>query len=78
MNFFNFQYLSTEEFLTRSFIYRYWYIFPTFLVFRTRIYFGLILTELVCIMGGLGVYPVFTKPKCGQGPTQNFKELEQL
>lgn len=43
-----------------------------------RIYFGLMLTELVCIMGGLGIYPVFTKPRSGNGPTQNFKQLEEL
>ncbi|KAG5880750.1 hypothetical protein JTB14_030575 [Gonioctena quinquepunctata] len=71
-------YVTTEEFLNRSLLYRYWYIWPSFLIFRTRIYLGLILTEIVCIIGGLGVYPAFSKPKSGHGPTQNFKQLKEI
>ncbi|KAJ8913222.1 hypothetical protein NQ315_016165 [Exocentrus adspersus] len=71
-------YVLTEEFESRSFLYRYWYIWPSFLIFRTRIYLGLILTEMVCIMGGLGVYPVLSKPRSGHGPTENFKTLKEL
>lgn len=71
-------YVNTEEFSNRSFLYRYWYIWPSFLIFRSRIYFGLILTEIVCVLGGMGVYPDFTKPKSGHGPTQNFKRLKDI
>ncbi|KAJ8945254.1 hypothetical protein NQ318_016674 [Aromia moschata] len=71
-------YLSTDEFHHRSFLYRYWYIWPSFLIFRTRIYLGLTLTEIVCIFGGLGVYPKFSNPKSGQGPTENLKKLSEL
>ncbi|XP_074027578.1 membrane bound O-acyltransferase domain containing farjavit [Leptinotarsa decemlineata] len=71
-------YVSTEEFLSRSFFYRYWYIWPSFLIFRSRIFFGLILTEIVCIVGGMGVYPAFSKPKSGHGPTQDFEKLKEI
>ncbi|CAH1986303.1 unnamed protein product [Acanthoscelides obtectus] len=71
-------YVNTEEFLNSSFFYRYWYIWPTFLIFRSRIYAGLILTEIVCIFAGLGVYPAFTEPKAGHGPTKNLKRLKEL
>ncbi|XP_028137199.1 lysophospholipid acyltransferase 7 [Diabrotica virgifera virgifera] len=70
-------YVSTEEFLDRSFFYRAWYVWPSFLIFRSRIYFGLVLTEIVCIFGGLGVYPEFAKAKSGHGPTQNYKKLKE-
>ncbi|XP_018561816.1 lysophospholipid acyltransferase 7 [Anoplophora glabripennis] len=71
-------YLNTDEFYTRAFLYRYWYIWPAFIIFRSRIYLGLILTEMVCTMGGLGVYPAFSKPKSGHGPTENLKQLKEL
>ena len=34
-----------------------------------RIYAGFTLSECACIMAGLGAYPKCTKPKPGQGPT---------
>ncbi|CAH1986299.1 unnamed protein product [Acanthoscelides obtectus] len=71
-------YVETEEFLNRSFFYRYWYIWPSFLIFRSRIYIGLILTEIVCIFAGFGVYPTFTEPKAGHGPTKNFRKLKEM
>nr|CAH7730256.1 unnamed protein product [Callosobruchus chinensis] len=71
-------YVETEEFLNRSLLYRYWYIWPSFLIFRSRIYIGLILTEIVCVLAGFGVYPAFTEPKAGHGPTKNFKKLKEM
>ncbi|CAH1098508.1 unnamed protein product [Psylliodes chrysocephalus] len=70
-------YVNTNDFLERSFLYRYWYVWPSFLIFRSRIYLGLVLTEIVCVLGGMGVYPVFSKPKSGHGPTQQFKQLKE-
>ncbi|XP_050295315.1 lysophospholipid acyltransferase 7 [Anthonomus grandis grandis] len=72
------EYTQTEEFKTRSFLYRYWYIWPTFLNFRMRIYIGLLLSEVVCIMGGMGVYPVFCKSRPGHGPTENLDQLDEI
>ncbi|KAJ8945057.1 hypothetical protein NQ314_009324 [Rhamnusium bicolor] len=69
-------YVFSDEFYNRSFLYRYWYIWPVYLVFRSRLYFGLVLTEMVCITGGLGLYPDFSRPKPGRGPTENFKKTK--
>lgn len=43
-----------------------------------RIYIGLILSECVCIMGGLGVYPSFCKNEPGNGPVEKFTELDEI
>lgn len=43
-----------------------------------RIYIGLVLSECVCTMAGLGAYPTFTNPKPGQGPSEKYTELKQL
>ncbi|CAG9863117.1 unnamed protein product [Phyllotreta striolata] len=70
-------YVHTDEYLNSSFWYRIWYIWPSFVIFKSRIFFGLVLTEIVCLVGGMGVYPAFSKPKSGHGPTQNFKQLKE-
>ncbi|XP_030764555.1 lysophospholipid acyltransferase 7 [Sitophilus oryzae] len=71
-------YTATIEFEQRSFLYRYWYIWPTFLNFRMRIYIGLILSECVCVLGGMGVYPRFCKNQPGNGPTEHFVKLHEI
>ncbi|XP_060522244.1 lysophospholipid acyltransferase 7 [Cylas formicarius] len=71
-------YTLTVEFYQRSFLYRYWYIWPTFTIFRMRIYVGLVLSECSCIMAGLGIYPTFTKPKPGKGPSDNIEKLKEI
>lgn len=43
-----------------------------------RIYTGLVLSECVCTMAGLGAYPVVTEPKAGMGPSKNFKEIATM
>lgn len=43
-----------------------------------RIYIGLTLAECACVVGGLGVYPAFTKPKAGEGPRENFEKMANL
>lgn len=59
-------------------MYRFWYIWPNFFTFRMRIYIGLVLSECVCTMAGLGGYPVFTEPKAGLGPSKNFQKLKEI
>jgi lysophospholipid acyltransferase 7 len=71
-------YATSDEFYERSWLYRYWYIWPNFFIFRMRIYIGLVLSECVCTMVGLGAYPTFTKPKSGQGPSENFDQMKKL
>ncbi|CAH0563559.1 unnamed protein product [Brassicogethes aeneus] len=67
--------LSDEFYNERSWLYRYWYIWPNFFIFRMRIYIGLLLSESACVTAGLGLYPAITQPKSGHGPSQQFKCL---
>lgn len=72
-------YVETYEFLNhRSWLYRYFYLWPQFLIFRMRIYSGLILSECVCIMAGFGAYPEKTKPKSGHGPSEDFEKMKDI
>lgn len=70
--------LYSEEFYTNtSYFYRLWYMYPTFFIFRMRMYIAFKLSEAVCIMAGIGMYPCATNPKLGSGPSTNFEELEK-
>ncbi|EFA08021.2 lysophospholipid acyltransferase 7 [Tribolium castaneum] len=71
-------YAMSDEFYERSWLYRYWYIWPNFFIFRMRIYIGIVLSECVCTMAGLGAYPTLTNPKPGQGPSEKFHEMKKL
>lgn len=52
------EYMDTTEFYeSRSFLYRLFYVWPTFFIFRMRIYSGITLAECICISAGLGCYP---------------------
>lgn len=73
------QYAVSEEFYSeRSLFYRIWYITPTFFIFRMRLYIGMVLSECVCTMAGLGAYPQFTEPSAGHGPTKEFTKLIEM
>jgi lysophospholipid acyltransferase 7 len=73
------QYAKSEEFYNeQSLFYRIWYITPTFFIFRMRIYIGMVLSECVCTMAGLGAYPEFTEPSAGHGPTKAFGKLKEM
>ena len=63
-------YALTDEFMTdHSFVYRIFYSNPVFTVFRMRFYVAFILSEMTCIMAGVGAYPSVSKPKSGLGPS---------
>lgn len=65
------EYATTEEFYhTRSIFYRLFYVWPTFFIFRMRIYSGIILAEAICISAGFGAYPRELEAKCGHGPSK--------
>lgn len=76
--FFPLNYAKSDEFYTeRSVLYRLWYVFPTFLIFRCRMYAGLTLSECVCTLAGFGAYPKQALSKSGAGPTiEKYEELE--
>ncbi|XP_015595369.1 lysophospholipid acyltransferase 7 isoform X2 [Cephus cinctus] len=71
------KYALTDDFGTRSFLYRFCYIYPTFVTFRTRMYTGMALSECVCTMSGLGAYPTSCETISGLGP-KNYKAIESL
>jgi len=62
--------LSDEFYLNRSWLYRLFYVWPSFFIFRMRIYSGIILSECNCISAGLGAYPKELEAKCGHGPSK--------
>lgn len=66
--FFPAKYVLTDDFEDRSFLYRFWYIYPTFVTFRMRMYIGMMMSECVCQMAGLGAYPTKCEPVSGLGP----------
>ncbi|XP_033214251.1 lysophospholipid acyltransferase 7 [Belonocnema kinseyi] len=76
-NLFPADYILTEDFLNRSFLYKFCYIYPTFITFRMRMFIGMILSECVCQMAGLGAYPARSEPITGLGP-KNYKLAETL
>jgi len=63
--------VETSEWQQSSgFLWKVFYMMPVFFNFRMRIYAGFTLSECVCIMSGLGAYPVTSDPRPGQGPTK--------
>lgn len=66
---------STEFYEERSFIYRLMYVWPTFFIFRMRIYTGILLSECVCTMAGFGAYPKQCTNKSGHGPSKDCSEM---
>ncbi|KAI9578528.1 lysophospholipid acyltransferase 7 [Glossina fuscipes] len=70
-------YALSPEFYERSFIYRFWYIWPAFLIFRMRIYAGLCLSECVCNMAGFGAYPEESDATNGEGPRKQYLHLKR-
>ncbi|XP_075149833.1 membrane bound O-acyltransferase domain containing farjavit [Haematobia irritans] len=70
-------YALTDEFYNeRSYFYRLWYVWPTFFIFRMRMYTGLTLSECVCTMAGFGAYPVEADVAHGGGPRKPYAELK--
>ena len=70
-----YQHVTEDAFLEYPFWYRLFYMFAVFTIFRFRLYFAWIMSEVVCMNAALGAYPTASKPKCGQGPT-DLKALE--
>lgn len=71
------KYVLTEEYAERSFLYRHFYMYPTFALFRLRMYIGMALAECGCQMAGLGAYPSKCNPVQGLGP-RDYRTTEEL
>ena len=52
--------------------------FSTFYIYRARLYIGFILSEIVCVLNYLGVYPIELNPKPGFGPTAKLDSKSKL
>ena len=70
-----FQHVTEDVFIEYPFWYRFFYMFAVFTIFRFRLYFAWIMSEVVCMNAALGAYPTASRPKCGQGPT-DLKALD--
>ncbi|EDW03518.1 lysophospholipid acyltransferase 7 [Drosophila grimshawi] len=68
--------LSDEFYNDRSVLYRLLYVWPTFFIFRARIYTGLTLSECVCTMSGFGAYPDEADVANGEGPRKRYQHME--
>uniref|UniRef100_A0A8D8J985 Lysophospholipid acyltransferase 7 n=1 Tax=Culex pipiens TaxID=7175 RepID=A0A8D8J985_CULPI len=66
---------SAEFYEERSFFYRLMYVWPTFFIFRMRIYTGILLSECVCTMAGFGAYPKLCANKSGHGPSKDCSAM---
>ena len=65
------EYATSEEFyVSRSWLYRLFYVWPSFFIFRMRIYSGIILSECICTAAGFGAYPKELESRCGHGPSK--------
>ncbi|XP_055382278.1 lysophospholipid acyltransferase 7 [Condylostylus longicornis] len=69
--------LEAEFYEQRSLLYRFFYIWPTFLIFRMRIYTGLILGESVCTSASFGAYPDESDVAKGEGPRKQYLHLKR-
>ncbi|XP_059616477.1 lysophospholipid acyltransferase 7 [Phlebotomus argentipes] len=65
-----------EFYLDQSVLYRLWYVWPAFFIFRMRMYIGLTLSECVCSAAGVGIYPTPFQSTPGGGPRS--KDSQQL
>ncbi|CRK90024.1 CLUMA_CG003749, isoform A [Clunio marinus] len=62
--------MSDDFYQNRSWLYRLFYIWPSFFIFRMRIYSGIVLAECICTNAGFGAYPKELESKCGHGPSK--------
>ena len=68
-------YLFTEEFADTSLWFKILYMFPLFTLFRLRMYFGWLSSEICFVISGFGAYPKSSQPKPGHGPTKFTNEI---
>ncbi|NP_001088606.1 lysophospholipid acyltransferase 7 [Xenopus laevis] len=75
--YFPLDYVKTDEFYEQAFLYRLFYMVPTFFIFRMRFYVAWIFAECGCISAAFGAYPVSAKSRSGGGPTVEYAPLER-
>lgn len=68
---------DVDDWMSRSWLYRVLMIYPIFGQYRARMYCAFILSELLCMTHGLGLYPEETQPSPGRGP-KHRRKLHQL
>ncbi|CAD5119004.1 DgyrCDS7659 [Dimorphilus gyrociliatus] len=60
-----------------SLLYKMAFMFPAFIVFRTRLYIAWLLGEVMCIASLLGAYPKEAESSSGYGP-RNLEKLDKV
>ncbi|KAM5132011.1 lysophospholipid acyltransferase 7 isoform 1-T2 [Mantella aurantiaca] len=75
--YFPLNYVKMDEFYERAFLFRLFYMVPTFFVFRMRFYVAWIFAECSCIAAAFGAYPVAAKSRSGGGPTVEYSPLKR-
>lgn len=71
------EYVRSEEFYDRAFLYRFFYMTTVFFVFRMRFYVAWIFAECGCMSAAFGAYPVAAKSRSGGGPTVEYAPVER-
>lgn len=69
--------MSSDFYDNRSWIYRLFYVWPSFIIFRMRIYTGLTLSEAVCTNAGFGAYPNDSDVANGEGPKSQYLQFKR-
>ncbi|KAL5286735.1 MBOAT7 family protein [Megaselia abdita] len=69
--------MSSEFYDDRIWIYRLFYVWPSFIIFRMRIYTGLTLSEAVCTNAGFGAYPNESEVANGEGPKTQYLQFKR-
>ena len=69
MMLFLFQYAREDLFYEEPLWYRLLFMVPVFFIFRMRFYVAWLASEIMCVTAGLGAYPVASKARVAQGPT---------
>ncbi|XP_029440139.1 lysophospholipid acyltransferase 7 [Rhinatrema bivittatum] len=76
-HFFPLAYVQMDEFYEQPFLYRLFYMVPTFFVFRMRFYVAWIFAECSCMAAAFGAYPAVAKSRPGGGPTVEYANAER-
>ncbi|XP_006000687.1 lysophospholipid acyltransferase 7 [Latimeria chalumnae] len=66
------EYVRSDEFYTRPFLFRLFYMVPVFFVFRMRFYVAWVFAEGGCIAAAFGAYPKEARSRSGGGPTVEY------
>ncbi|MFH4975819.1 hypothetical protein AB6A40_002528 [Gnathostoma spinigerum] len=68
--------MKEEEFYDETIFYRIWIGFLVFIWMRCRVYSAWMVAESICVLNGIGLYPVNLKARVGCGPTKPMEDYD--